>query len=337
MNAKDLLQYSNSLNVIQGENMNIEALTDLKALKANHLIFIKNKKFLIKFDSNSKKDCGISVIFDEKLWDKIENKSDYENCCKAILTTSEVDIIISKLSKLFHDLLFLESIELTDSRSSDSNTIHTSVQIGENCFIGNNVSIGEGTIIAPGVTLMGNIKIGENCLIYPQATIYKNVEIGNNARIHSGSVIGADGFGYNFKNGIHHKVWHMGGVIIGDDFEMGANSCVDQGTFSPTKIGNGVKLDNHCQIGHNGDIGNGVILCGHAGTAGTVTLGDFTVLGGYVAIGPGLELGFGCGVGGGGKVLCDWPANSQISGHPARPLKEWLRGIAWVRKESQRK
>ena len=168
-------------------------------------------------------------------------------------------------------------------------------------------------------------------------TIYKNVTIGDNARIHSGSVIGADGFGYNHKDGVHLKVWHMGGVIIENDFEMGANSCVDQGTFSPTRIANGVKLDNHTQIGHNSDIGNGVILCGHAGTAGSVTLGDFTVLGGYVAIGPGLELGAGCGVGGGGKVLCDWPANSQISGHPARPIKEWLRGIAWVRKESQKK
>ena len=129
----------------------------------------------------------------------------------------------------------------------------------------------------------------------------------------------------------------MGGVIIGNDFEMGANSCVDQGTFSPTKIADGVKLDNHTQIGHNSDIGNGVILCGHAGTAGSVILGDFTVLGGYVAIGPGLELGAACKVGGGAKVLCDWPAKSKISGHPARPIKEWLRGIAWVRKESQKK
>lgn len=334
MQAKDLLKYCNSLKLVQGESEVIEGLTDLKALADGHLVFVKNKKFLSSLEEQFSSKSNLSMVIDEKLWESLEDKSNISEKLNSILSTHEVDIAISLLSKPFFDQQSLAP-SLHDSRESCD--IHPSVKIGDNCFIGEAVEIGEGTILYPGVTLMGKCKIGKNCMLFPNVQVYTNVVIGDNARIHSGTVIGADGFGYNYKDGVHHKVWHMGGVIIGNDFEVGSNSCVDQGTFSPTVIGDGVKLDNQTQVGHNATVGNGSVMCGHAGLAGSTTLGDFCAIGGYVALGPGVELGPGCEVGGGAKVLTSFPAKTQLGGHPARPLKEWLKGVAWVRKESLKK
>ncbi len=330
MNIKELVTFCHSLKIIQGDKHSIECLSDLKASRPRSLVFVKNKKFLDTLERQLSSDLELSAVFDEKLWERTLNQEIFKHQLKAILVTNEVDISMSLLSKPFYD-------QVQQKKREGSKSIDSSVQISSNCFIGERVTLAEGVVIHPGVTLMGDCKIGKNSILYPNVTIYENVEIGKYARIHSGTVIGADGFGYNYKEGTHHKVWHMGGVTIGDHFEIGANSCVDQGTFSPTIIGDGVKLDNQTQVGHNAIVGSGVILCGHAGLAGSTIIGDYTVLGGYVAIGPGIELGEGCQVGGGGKVLNNWPAGTQLGGHPARPLKEWLRGLAWLRKESQKK
>ena len=336
MLAKELQSYCKSLDIVQESDLEIEGLTDMKALQAKHLVFIKNKKFLLSLIENLTETSNLSMIIDKNLWDKTEEKNELKEKLNSILTTVEVDIALSFLSKPFYELK-QKAISLTDLRNESGDKIHSSVQIGENCFIGADVRIGEGTVLYSGVSLMGQCQIGKNCIVYPNVTIYPNVEIGDNARIHSGVVIGADGFGYNYKDGVHNKVWHMGGVKIGNDFEIGANSCVDQGTFSPTLIADGVKLDNHTQVGHNAVVGSGSVLCGHAGLAGSSKLGDFCIIGGYVALGPGVELGAGCEVGGGAKVLASFPAKTKLGGHPARPVKEWLKGVAWVRKESLKK
>ena len=123
-------------------------------------------------------------------------------------------------------------------------------------------------------------------------------------------------------------------MTIGHNVEIGANSCVDQGTFSPTTIGDGTKVDNHVQIAHNCKIGRGVIICGHVAFGGSAVIGDFTVLGGKAAVGNGVIVGKACQVAGNAMVNSDIEDSSVVAGHPARPLKEWLRGVAWLRQQS---
>ncbi len=169
-------------------------------------------------------------------------------------------------------------------------------------------------------------------------TIYPFTKIGKGCRIHSGTVIGADGFGYTFHQGQHHKIWHMGGVEISDDVEIGSNTSIDQGTFSPTRIGAGTRIDNLVQIAHNCKIGKGCVLCGQVGLAGSVTLEDFVVIGGQAALGPDCHIGMGTQIGGKAGVMeaAVWPAGSKIAGFPARDLKEWLRGLALAKKLAEK-
>jgi UDP-3-O-[3-hydroxymyristoyl] glucosamine N-acyltransferase len=323
-NIKDIL---NDIEVLFGspEGLTIGGISDLDNFFEGGLLFIKNKKFLsVVLDHELPK---MVLLIPSKLRESCEELKTKAPLC--ICSTSNIDLAVSQISKPFY--------EEKMSRAQFSSEVASSAVIHKGAFIGKNTIIGENTVIHPGAVVMDNCKVGKNCELFPHTTLYPFVELENNIRIHSGSVIGADGFGYNFEAGVHHKVWHMGGVKISSHVEIGANSQIDGGTFSPTIIGEGSKLDNNVQIGHNCKLGQGVMICGHVAIGGSSKLGDYTVFGGKSGMGDNMELGPGCQVAGGSLVNCDWPAKTVLGGHPARPLKEWMRGIAFVRKESLRK
>lgn len=177
----------------------------------------------------------------------------------------------------------------------------------------------------------------EGSEIFSNVVVYRNVKIGKSVRIHANCSIGSDGFGYNFFKGQHLKVWHMGSVIIEDQVEIGANSCIDGGTFSPTVIGHGTKIDNQVQIGHNCRLGRGVIMCGQSGLAGSCIIGDYTVMGGRAAVAPGIIIGKAAQVAGNAGVISNVGDGEVVGGFPARDIKEWMKGIALVRKLSLKK
>lgn len=331
MLVKDLAKYDPSVEIIKGRDFELKRPADVKSVADQTLLFVKNHKFL---DSALEAAQGMRVglVIDKKLLDSIDDSLDDK--FDAIITTSDVNISMSLLSKVFFDEIYTEKNMAVDGRQMGTCDIHPTVWIAQGAFVGDNVKLEENVKIHSGVVLMGDIKIGASTEIFPNVTIYQNVEIGSRCRIHAGVVIGGDGFGYNFKEGVHHKVWHLGGVRIGDDVEIGSNTTVDQGTFSPTIIENMVKLDNIVHIAHNSYIGKGVIFCGQAATAGSASVGDYTVLGGKAGVAPGCEVGAGSEIAGLGQVTSNFPAGSKVAGHPGRPLKEWLRGIAWVRKNS---
>ena len=147
-------------------------------------------------------------------------------------------------------------------------------------------------------------------------------------------MIGADGFGYNFSKGVHHKVWHVGSVVIGNDVEIGGGTCIDGGTFSPTYIGNGSKIDNQVQVGHNCKLGTGVVLCGQVGIGGSTTIGDYTVLGGAAMVANGMKIGKAVQIAGGSGVTGAIEDGAVVGGFPARDIKEWFKGVAYVRRQS---
>lgn len=353
MNFKDLLDYDSSLVLEYPDTWHerVDGPVAIDDFRPDHFLFIKNKKFLNKLISKVESDekfasclktMGIvtaRTFFKEmdldsnsNPWKMVMDKIGF------VVSSDNIDLTMSYLSKPYYDIkVGCPENNIKDGRQSGNVEIHSSASIADNVFLGDGVHIGKGVVIHSGCNIMKGCRVGDNSVLYSNVTLYNFVNIGNGCRIHSGTVIGADGFGYNFDQGVHLKVWHFGGVVIGNDVEIGAHASIDTGTFSPTRIGDGTKIDNQVQIGHNCQIGLGVILCGHVGVAGSTKIGDFCVVGGSAGIGNDLTIGDRCQVAGFAGVNCDWPDDSIVGGHPARPVSEWLRGVAYIRKSSLKK
>lgn len=341
---QNLLKLDTRLKLISGDCVlddQITGLCDLSNLDETRLLFIKDKKFLAKVleDKYFTQKKALVFIISQKIYNQLDEEQIkiIFSFTKLCLTTDCMDSTLNTVSKYFYDELYIFHDALVDGRQMSTTQIHPTANIAQNVTIGSNVKIAQNVTIHSGAIIMANVIIEKDTIIFPNVTLYPYVKIGTHCRIHSSTVIGADGFGYNFKDGVHLKVWHMGGVHIGDHVEIGANSCIDTGTFSPTVIEDGCKLDNHVQIGHNCFLGKGVVICGHVGVGGSSEIGDFTVFGGKSAMGNGHKIGKACQVAGGALVNSDWPDGSVLGGHPARNLKEWMRGLAFVRKESLKK
>ncbi len=191
--------------------------------------------------------------------------------------------------------------------------------------IGERVRIGSGAWIGAHAVIAANCAIGEGTRLYPHVTLYSNVELGSRCIIHSGTRLGSDGFGYTFVEGRHEKVPQVGGVIIGNDVEMGANCTVDRGSVGPTEIGNGVKIDNLVHIGHNVRIGDLSIIVAQVGISGSTVIGKGVTLAGQAGLPGHLHIGDGATIAAKSAPFGDVPAGATYSGFPARPHREFLR------------
>jgi len=219
-----------------------------------------------------------------------------------------------------------------------SAVIAISADIAANCYIGPNVSIGErsqigaGCIIHAGSVIGDDVTLGENSIVYGNASIYDRVRIGARAVLHSGSVIGADGFGFVFNRDHYEKFPQIGTVVIGDDVELGANTCVDRAALGSTRIGNGTKLDNMVHVAHNCEIGRHVVVAAQTGFSGGVVVGDYAVVGGQVGVGDKAKIEAKAVVGSGAGILTSKivRAGEPVWGTPARPLREHLQQLASV-------
>lgn len=209
-------------------------------------------------------------------------------------------------------------------------------KIGAGTYIGHNVVIGENVIVYPNVTILDDSSIGANTIIWSGVVIRERSLIGANCTLHPNASIGADGFGFTPcpKNGLV-KIPHIGNVVIGNNVEIGANSCVDRGKFSSTVLGDGCKIDNLVQIGHNSVLGKFCIMAGNSGLAGSVTLGNGVIIGGSASIKDHVSIGDGSIIGAGSGVMADVPAGKTMLGYPAvearQALKQWaiLKRLAW--------
>ena len=203
--------------------------------------------------------------------------------------------------------------------------------IGPYAVLGANVRVGDRTQIGPHCSIAAGCHIGADCRIHPRVTLYPNVRIGDRVELHSGAVIGADGFGYAYGEGRHWKFPQAGIVEIGDDVEIGANTTIDRGSLDDTQIAEGVKLDNLVHIGHNCKIGAHTVVAALAGLSGSCTFGKNVVVGGQAGFGERCELEDGAVIGGqsgvlGGKVI---RTGQVVWGTPARPLERFKEEYAW--------
>lgn len=195
--------------------------------------------------------------------------------------------------------------------------ISENVAIGAFTVIGKNARIASGVRIGDKCTIEANCVIGANTLIYPQVSIREDCVIGESCIIHNGVVIGADGFGFLLMDGIQQKIPQVGNVVIHNHVEIGANSCIDRATLGSTIIGEGTKIDNLVQIGHNTVVGKHSILCAQVGLAGSTIVGDYVYLAGQVGAAGHITIGSKAMVGAQSGISGDVPAGARYFGTPA--------------------
>jgi UDP-3-O-[3-hydroxymyristoyl] glucosamine N-acyltransferase len=206
------------------------------------------------------------------------------------------------------------------------------VSIGPHVVIGPDTQIGDNTVLQAGVFIGQATRIGHNCVIWPHVVIRERCIIGNRVIIHPNATIGADGFGYEFVDGRHVKIPHIGNVMLEDDVEIGANSCVDRAKFSSTRIGAGSKIDNQVQIAHNVQIGEGCLLVGQVAVAGSARIGPYCVLAGRVGVSDHTILGSQVVVASCSCVSGVIPDRAQLAGTYAFDVKDWRRSQIAVRR-----
>lgn len=206
--------------------------------------------------------------------------------------------------------------------------VSSSAQIGDDVdlhpgvCIGDDVQIGNGSTIHSGVQVMAGCKLGENVTVYPNAVLYEDCIVGDRTMIHAGAILGCNGFGYKFVEGRHQLSAQLGNVRIGCDVEIGANTTIDRGTYGPTIIGDGTKIDNQVMIAHNCRIGRHNMLCSQVGIAGSTSTGDYVVMAGQVGVRDHVHIGDGAILGAMAGVSNDVPAGSVMIGIPATPERE---------------
>jgi UDP-3-O-[3-hydroxymyristoyl] glucosamine N-acyltransferase len=206
------------------------------------------------------------------------------------------------------------------------------VSISPLVYIGNDVRLGDRVTIMPGCVLGDQVQIGADTLLYPNVTILERCTLGQRVIVHSGTVIGADGFGFVPGKEGHHKIPQLGRVVIEDDVEIGANCAIDRGALGETRVGRGVKMDNLVHLAHNVTVGAHSFLVAQVGVAGSTKLGKGVALGGQAGVVGHIELGDGVQVAAQSGVPHSVPAGLTVSGSPARPHQETLRIISHLAK-----
>ena len=296
----------------------ITAPEQLEAATQSEISFIGNKKYEKYWETSL---ASVAVVNEDISIEPGENR--------AFIKVKNADLAMSQILELFAPAPPHFEIDIHPTAIIDKTAvIGKGSKIGAGTYIGPHVTIGENTIIYPNTTILDHSTIGNHTVIWSGSVVRERCEIGNHCILHPNCTIGADGFGFRPcpERGLV-KIPQIGNVIIGNHVEIGANSCVDRGKFSSTIVGDGCKIDNLVQIGHNSKLGRCCIMAGNSGLAGSVTLGNGVIIGGSASIKDHVTIGDGAIVGAGSGVAADIPAGKTMLGYPAvearDALKQW--------------
>jgi UDP-3-O-[3-hydroxymyristoyl] glucosamine N-acyltransferase len=207
----------------------------------------------------------------------------------------------------------------------ESAAIGAGVVIGAGCAVGARSRVDAGCVLSPGA------RIGVDCILYPNVTLYSAVDIGDRVILHAGVVLGADGFGYVFEDGHHLKIPQVGRVVIEEDVEIGANTCIDRAAMGVTRVARGTKIDNLVQIGHNCDVGADSVLSGQVGLGGSTIVGKGVMVGGQAGLKGHIKVGDGVMIAGGSGVTSSVADGQVVAGFPNMDAKRWRRAMAAVK------
>ncbi|MFA5410359.1 MAG: UDP-3-O-(3-hydroxymyristoyl)glucosamine N-acyltransferase [Candidatus Omnitrophota bacterium] len=291
--------------VVGNESVVITGVCGIKEASEGDITFLANPKYA----SFIEKTRASAIITSRQI----------KSAAKPIVRTDDPSLAFAKLLSL-----------AGPGEIKHPQGIHPKAIIGKNVFLGrnaavgpyvvieDNVSIGDEAIIYAGCFIGQETKIGAHTLIYPNVSIRERVTIGSRVIIHSGAVLGSDGFGFVSVKGTHHKIPQVGTVVVEDDVEIGANVTIDRARFDKTVIGRGTKIDNLVQIAHNVVVGENSIIVAQAGISGSTTLGKGVTIAGQAGLVGHISVGDGAVVAAQAGVTKSIPANTMVSGYPAK-------------------
>ncbi len=296
---------------IFGDDIVICGISTIDSAKEKELTFLANPKYKKKIFSTN----ASAIIVKEKI----------EGLDKSLIICENPYLAYAKIAHLFYNPPKIKREISPYAFLGEGVKLGKDVSIYPFVYIDDNAEIGDRVTIMPHVFIGQNVKIGEDSFIYPNVTIREDCVIGKRVIIHSGTVVGSDGFGYVWDGKRHMKIPQIGKVVIGDDVEIGALCAIDRSALSVTEIGSGVKMDNLCQIAHSVKIGENSIIVAQVGIAGSTTLGKNVILAGQVGVVGHIKIGDRTTVGAKSGVASDLPSGSTFSGIPAIPHKTWLK------------
>lgn len=290
-------------------DIEIKNVARIENATANDLTFVANPKYLKYLDSTKASAVLVSRSVENVKISHIKVDDPY------LAFKKSLKIIYPPKQPPFKSIHSLASID-------DSAIIAEDVKIGPFVYIGPKVEINSGTVIYPGTVVEAEVKIGKNCILCNNVSIYHQCEIGDNVIVHSGVVIGSDGFGFAHTDDIYEKIPQIGKVIIEDDVELGANCTIDRATVGETRIKKGCKLDNLVQVAHNVVIGENTVIAAQSGIAGSTKIGKHVTIAGQVGIVGHIEIGDDAILAAQSGISKNVPKGEVVFGSPAIPLKK---------------
>ena len=301
--------------VIGDEKYVVNKVSSLGSASEKSIVFLSDKKFLSMLGATKAR----TVITTKEFSESFEHN---------VIVTENPYLLFVKICEFFNTNNKIE-YGIDKSVVSATKSLNKNLSINQNVVIGQNVVLGDDSFIGANCYIGDNVTIGANAHIHANVSIYNNVKAGKNLIVHSGTVIGSDGFGYLNESSKWIKIPQIGGVQIGNDVEIGSNTSIDRGTLDDTLIGNGVKIDNQIQIAHNVHIGDNTAIAGCVGIAGSAKIGKNCTIGGGAGIQGHIVICDNVQITGMTKVSCNIDQTGiYSSGTPLMTNKNWLKSAA---------
>ncbi len=311
-------------------DLKIEDVKPVDCSGPGHITFVDNPKYLKYLETTEASVCIISKKYRNRVPDSLKcliSLEPYRSFADVLtLFYPEARYPLTRLEHAYHEGKFVHP----SAKLEEGVIIEPGAVIGPECSIGRNSRICSGAVVGY------RVYIGRDSFIGPNTSILHGL-LGNRVILHAGVRIGQDGFGFAMGLSGHTKVPQIGRVIIQDDVEIGANTTIDRGALMDTIVGEGTKIDNIVQIGHNVVIGRHCIIVAGTAISGSATLGDFVAMGGHVSVNGHITIGPGAQIAATSAVKDDVPAGGRYGGSPAKPVKEWFREMTVLKQLAQKK